>query len=116
MGLRYSHLSDLERSLIEHGRQSDLGFAAIGRLIRRSASTVMRETQRGQCEGFGRYLAIFGQRHYAAGRRRAGLLRRKLRTDLDSSTWQFVRLGLSMHWSRSKSPVAPAPWIRFAAC
>lgn len=99
MGLQYSHLSETERLLIEQGRLSKLSYGKIGELIRRSSSTVMREARRGHCEGFGRYLAIFGERHYAAGRRRAGRLRRKLGSDLGSSTWQWVRRGLRMHWS-----------------
>jgi IS30 family transposase len=99
MGLQYSHLSETERLLIEHGRHSGLSFAAIGRSIHRSASTVMRECKRGHWAPFGRYLALFGQRYYGAGRRHAGRLRRKLGTDLNSSTWQLVRRGLRIHWS-----------------
>jgi transposase, IS30 family len=99
MGRQYSHLSETERLLIENGRRSGMGHAAIGRIIGRSRSTVMRECRRGHCDGFGRYLALFGQRQYMAARRHAGLLRRKLGADLDSSMWQLVRRGLAAHWS-----------------
>ena len=99
MGLQYSHLSETERLLIENGRLSGLSYAAIGRITKRSTSTVARECMRGHWEGFGRYMALFGQRHYQAARRHAGLLRRKLGPDLDSSMWQLVRRGLAVHWS-----------------
>lgn len=99
MGFQYSHLSETERLLIENGRLSGLSCAAIGRAIKRSTSTVARECKRGHWDGFGRYLALFGQRHYQAARRHAGLLRRKLGPQLDSSMWQHVRRGLAAHWS-----------------
>jgi IS30 family transposase len=99
MALHYSHLSEIERLLIENGRLSALSCAAIGRLIKRSKSTVARECKRGHWDGFGRYMALFGQRHYEAARRHAGLLRRKLGPDLDSSMWQLVRSRLAVHWS-----------------
>jgi IS30 family transposase len=92
-------LSETERLLIESGRLSGLSCAAIGRAIKRSKSTVARECKRGHWDPFGRYLALFGERHYEAGRRHAGVLRRKLGPDLDSSMWKLVRRGLAVHWS-----------------
>jgi IS30 family transposase len=92
-------LSETERLLIENGRMSGLSFAAIGKAIGRDKSTVMRECKRGHWEPFGRYLALFGGRRYANSRRNAGLLRRKLGADLNSSMWQLVRRGLRVHWS-----------------
>jgi transposase, IS30 family len=99
MQTQYSHLSETERIMIETLRMYGGGYAAIGRAIGRDRSTVMRECKRGHCDPFGRYLAVFGQRYYANGRRNAGLLRRKLGADLDSSMWQLVRRGLRVHWS-----------------
>jgi len=99
MKVQYSHLSETERLLIENGRLSGLSCAAIGRAIQRSTSTVARECKRGHWGGFDRYMALFGHRHYQAARRHAGLLRRKLGPDLDSSMWQLVRRGLAVHWS-----------------
>jgi transposase, IS30 family len=117
MGVQYKHLSETDRLLIENGKLSGLSFAAIGRLINRSTSTVARECKRGHWKGFDRYMALFGQRHYEAGRRNAGLLRRKLGADLDSSMWQLVRQGLSLHWSpeqiagriRTRDPLLVCP-------
>lgn len=99
MQVQYSHLSEDERILIETLRMSGVGYAAIGRVIKRDRSTVLRECRRGFHGPFGRYLALYGLRHYASARRNAGVLRRKLGPDLDSSSWQQVRRALSVHWS-----------------
>jgi IS30 family transposase len=99
MQTQYSHLSETERIMIETLRMHGGSYATIGRAIKRDRSTVMRECKRGFHEPFGRYLALFGQRHYASARRNAGLLRHKLGADLNSSMWQFVRAGLRVHWS-----------------
>ena len=99
MKSRYSHLSEIERLLIESGRLFGLSYATIGRTIGRDRSTVLRECRRGHCQPLSRYLAVFGDRHYVRGRRNAGGLRRKLGADVDSSMWQLVRRGLRAQWS-----------------
>lgn len=99
MGLQYSHLSELERAQVEHLRTNGLSYAAIGRSLGRSASTIMRECRRGHNAALERYLAYVGQHYYLSARRRAGVLRRKLGADLNSSMWQLVSRGLRVHWS-----------------
>ena len=99
MGIQYSHLSDAERGLIEYGVMFRLSYAAIGKALGRSKSTVQRECQRGHWIPLGRYSAVHGQQHYNSARRHAGLLRRKLGPDLDSALWHLVRRGLRVQWS-----------------
>ena len=99
MGIQYSHLSDLERVLIEYSVMFRLSYAETGKALCRSKSTVQRECQRGHWQPIQRYSAVHGQQHYDSARRHAGLLRRKLGPDLDSALWQLVRRGLRVQWS-----------------
>jgi transposase, IS30 family len=117
MGTQYHHLSYDERVKIEVYANHGASLAAIGRLLDRHRSTVMRELRRGLME-FGRYVAHFGERYYQVRRRYAGSLRRKLDSDLSSPSWRSVRQGLKLGWSpeqiagrlRSADP-PPGPWI-----
>ena len=99
MGKQYSHLSTAQRSLIEVLCHHGVSYSNVARFIGRHRNTVMREHRRGFWSPLARYTAEFGARHYAQGRRNAGLLRRKLGTDLNSPAWQWVRAGLHFHWS-----------------
>lgn len=117
MGIQYSHLTYDERVKVEVFSGYGASHAAIGRLIGRHRSTVMRELARGFME-FGRYLAHFGERCYQIRRRHAGSLRRKLGADLSSCAWRCVRQGLKLGWSPeqiagrlSSDDPPPGPWI-----
>ena len=99
MGTRYSHLSQAERWAIETKLKDGLSYAAIGRSLRRSRSTIMRETRRGRWSGFDRYLSEFGLRFYQAKRKQAGESRRKLDTQMRKPAWKTVLFGLRQDWS-----------------
>jgi len=99
MGLQYSHLSDSERVQIEALSFQGYTDAEIARVLHRHRSTIGRERQRGLWAAFGHYLAEFGRRHYDHARRRAGLARRKLGSDLGCATWQHVIQGLRNDYS-----------------
>ncbi|MEG4218924.1 IS30 family transposase [Microcoleus sp. Pol14C4] len=99
MGTRYSHLSDGDRLYIEVLHRHGASQAGISRHLGRSRSTISREFKRATSFGVTAYIAHFGQRFYAAARRRAGLARRKLGAELNSSLWQDVRAGLALRRS-----------------
>jgi len=99
MGIRYSHLSDTERWTIESKRSEGWSYAAIGRLLHRDRSTIMRESRRGLCVAFNRYLAEFGRRYYARKRVEAGVARCKLDPQMLKPAWKTVLFGLRQDWS-----------------
>jgi IS30 family transposase len=99
MGTHYTHLSDSDRLYIEVLHRHGVSGAGIARCLRRNPGTICREFARAKSFGVHNYVAHFGQRYYCASRRRAGLARRKLGTDLDSPAWQHVREGLALHRS-----------------
>jgi IS30 family transposase len=99
MGTQYSHLSESERFRIESLALAGWSSRQIGTALRRDHSTISRERRRGLWVAFGHYLAHFGTRHYSQGRRRAGLARRKLDSNLSSPTWRHVLHGLRCDWS-----------------
>ena len=99
MGSKYSHLSDAERWAVENKLKEGLSYAAIGKLLMRHRSTIMREVRRGHWAALDRYLAEFGRRCYQQGRRAAGLSRRKLDPAMRSPAWTPVLFGLYQDWS-----------------
>jgi IS30 family transposase len=94
VGTQYTHLSEVQRVLIESGVRRGLSQAAIAAQAGVSRSTVCRELQRGSRNEQHLYMAVFGQRAYDAGRRRAGQARRKLGRDPNSPAWRHVIAGL----------------------
>jgi transposase, IS30 family len=99
MGMSYSHLSDAERWDIEIKRRDGWSLAAIGRVLGRHRSTILRETRRGHWDGFNRYMAEFGLRYYKLKRAQAGLSRRKLDAQMLKPAWRTVLFGLRQDWS-----------------
>ena len=99
MGTHYNHLTEVDRLkldgllLLGHSQRS------AARLLGVSPSTVCREVRRARSYGFDRYVALFGQRAYARGRKRAGRLRRKLGSNMRSELWRLVLAGLRKGWS-----------------
>lgn len=99
MGTHYSHLSDSDRLYIEVLHRHGVCGAGIARFLRRNPGTISREFSRAMSFGLASYVAHFGQRFYSEARRRAGLSRRKLGSNLDSPAWSHVRAGLAAHFS-----------------
>lgn len=99
MGTHYSHLTEAQRialdALLIQGHSQRYAARRLGV----SPSTVSREVKRARAYGFTRYVALFGQRAYAAGRKRAGRLRRKFCPSGRSRLWRLVRAGLRRCWS-----------------
>jgi len=95
----FSHLSFTDRVHIEVLLRYGVSRSAIASLLGRHRSTVCRELRRATSFGFRCYAADFGQRFYSQARRRAGLSRRKLGSDLSSPAWQHVFSGLASHMS-----------------
>ena len=71
---------------------------SIARTLGVSTSTVTREISRSRHEPFG-YTAYMAQRQSVARRRRAGLQRRKLGSNLRTPRWRTVLDGLRCRWS-----------------
>lgn len=99
MGTKYSQLTYRDRVFIETLLEQQVCPAAIARTIKHDRSTVGREIKRGTFAPLGCYMAEIGQRAHDQGRRRAGLARRKLGTDLSSPAWQPILMGLRAGWS-----------------
>ena len=99
MGTKCSHLSNPERWAIESKIKDGLSFAAIGRALGRHRSSIMRESRRGRCPGFDRYLSEFGRRYYWRLRVLAGDSRRKLDSAMLKPAWTTVLFGLRQDWS-----------------
>jgi IS30 family transposase len=95
MGSCYSHLSSTDRVRIEVMLRLGGTQAGIARLIGCHRTTIWREARRGRSMGPAVYMAEFGQRFYTRSRRRAGLARRKLGSDLSCPAWLHVRSGLA---------------------
>ena len=99
MGTKYSQLTYRDRVFIETLLEQQVCPAAIARTIKHDRSTVGRDFKRGTFAPLGCYMAEIGQRAHDQGRRRAGLARRKLGTDLSSPAWQPILMGLRAGWS-----------------
>lgn len=99
MGTHYSHLSEAQRIALDALLIQGHSQRSAARQLGISHSTVSRELKRARAYGFSRYVALFGQRAYLAGRKRAGLLRRKLCPSGRSRLWRLVRAGLHRRWS-----------------
>jgi transposase, IS30 family len=99
MTKKFTHLSEVERWTIESKLKELWSYAAIGRLLNRDRSTVMREARRGHCADLGRYLSNFAARYSWLKRRQAGLSRRKLDDQMLKPAWSVVRFGLAQDWS-----------------
>jgi IS30 family transposase len=95
----YSHLSFVDRVHIEVLLRHGVTCSSIATYLGRHRSTVGREVRRAVSFGFRVYAADFGLRFYAQARRRAGLARRKLGSDLSAPAWQHVFSGLASHMS-----------------
>lgn len=95
MGTHYSHLSYPDRVYIEVLLRAGASISGVARVVGCHRSTVHREVRRARRGGFSPYAADFGEQARRFKRRRAGLARRKLGTDLNSPTWRFVRSGLA---------------------
>lgn len=96
---RYKHLSADDRLIIESLLAQGLSLRAVAAQVGVHASTICRERQRGTLAGFNRYLAVLGERWRQAGRRSAGLARRKLGTDASLGLWPLVLPYLRRGWS-----------------
>ena len=90
MSHKYTHLSLEERVKIEVFLDHGASLAGAARCIGRHRSTVTREVQRAAVNGLDRYIAHFGQRAYAQGRKLAGRKRRKLGADLGTPLWRSI--------------------------
>jgi IS30 family transposase len=99
MARKFTHLSDAERWAIEARLREGWSYAAVGRLLLRNRSTIMREARRGHWSGFDQYLAEFGRRYYWRNRVEAGLARRKLDEHMLKPAWSTVLFGLRQQWS-----------------
>lgn len=95
----FTHLSEAERWTIEGKLKEHWSYAAIGRLLNRDRSTIMREARRGHWAHLDRYLATFGCRYYWLKRRQAGTSRRKLDAQMLKPAWSVVLFGLRQDWS-----------------
>jgi len=99
MGTQYKHLDEADRWLIDSMLGDGHSQRSVARTLGVSPSTISREVKRAATRGWPRYFAVFGQRVRVARRKRAGLMRRKLGTDLRSPCWRNVLAGLRMGWS-----------------
>ena len=99
MGKRYSHPSETECWAIESKLSEGWSYAAIGRFLKRSRSTIMRGRRRGHWSGFNRYLAEFGRRYHLRKRHEAGVARCKLDAQMLKPAWITVLFGLRQEWS-----------------
>jgi IS30 family transposase len=122
MGTHYSHLSLTDRIRIEVFCRLGVSPCAVSSLLGRHRSTVWRELRRARSLGMEVYVAEFGQRLYGRARRRAGLARRKLGSDLNCPAWVHLRAGLAAHLSPqeiagrlAKSCIIPGSHLRHPA-
>lgn len=99
MGTHYSHLTEAQRIALDALLIQGHSQRSAARQLGISPSTVCREIKRAQAYGFDRYVALFGQRAYAASRKRAGRQRRKLCPSGRSRLWRLVRSGLRKRFS-----------------
>jgi IS30 family transposase len=99
MGIKYSHLTERSRIIIEYLLEQSLCPARIARYLGVSRATVCRELRRGWHVALGRYTAAHGQFVHDRGRRNAGLARRKLGPDLSCPAWQPICTALRAGWS-----------------
>jgi transposase, IS30 family len=99
MGIKYSHLSERTRVIIEFLLEQGLCPARIARHVGIDRSTVCRELRRGWHIALGRYTAARGQFVHDQRRRTAGLARRKLGCDLSAPAWQPILGALRAGWS-----------------
>jgi transposase, IS30 family len=99
MGIQYKHLDESDRWVIDSMLGAGHSQRAVARALGVSPSTVSREVRRAAVNASPRYFAIFGQRVRVARRKRAGLVRRKLGTDMRSACWRNVLAGLRLGWS-----------------
>lgn len=99
MGTHYSHLTEAQRIALDALLIQGHSQRSAARRLGISPSTVCREIKRAQAYGFDRYVALFGQRAYAAGRKHAGHQRRKLCPSGRSHLWRLVRAGLHKRFS-----------------
>ncbi|MBA4107967.1 MAG: hypothetical protein C0487_00005 [Leptothrix sp. (in: Bacteria)] len=76
------HLTETDRVNIDTMLMADHSQRQVAKALGFSASTISREVRRAAVQGCWRYFAFFGQRVQRAGRRRAGLARRKLGSDI----------------------------------
>jgi IS30 family transposase len=99
MGTHYRHLTEADRlaldALLIQGHSQRSAASILGF----SPSTICREVARARPYGFDRYVALFGQRAYAAGRKQAGRLRRRFCPSGNSHLWRLVRTGLRLRLS-----------------
>jgi transposase, IS30 family len=99
MGIKYSHLSQCERILIEYFLEQGLCASGIARQIGFDRASVCREIRRGRHLALGRYTAAHGQFVHDQRRRSAGLARRKLGPDLTAAAWRPICTALRAGWS-----------------
>ena len=99
MGTLYRHLRSSDRTFIEVLLRWGANQSAVAGLLGFHRCTISREVRRAQSFGLTAYVADFGQRFYAACRRRAGLARRKLGPDMSCPAWLHVLQGLAAHRS-----------------
>lgn len=99
MGTHYNHLTELDRLTIDELLLLGHSQRFVARTLGVSPSTISREVKRARHPKFDRYLALFGQRAYQAGRKRAGRLRRKLNPAVRGRLWRLVLAGLRNGWS-----------------
>ena len=99
MGTHYNHLTEVDRLKLDGLLLQGHSQRSAARLLGVSPSTVCREVRRARSYGFERYVALFGQRAYARGRKQAGRLRRKLGSNMRSDLWRLVLAGLHKGWS-----------------
>jgi transposase, IS30 family len=99
MGTHYRHLTEADRLALDILLAEGHSQRSAARALGFSPSTISRELKRARVYGFNRYIALFGQRAYAAGRKRAGRLRRKLCPSGRGRLWRLVRTGLRQRFS-----------------
>lgn len=96
MGTHYSHLTIGDRHTVEVFMRLGARPSAIAAFLHRSRSTICREIARAKRHpGSTCYVAHFGQLYSDRARKRAGLARRKLGSDLSCPAWIHVRQGLA---------------------
>ena len=113
MSHKYTHLSLEERVKIEVFLDHGASLAGAARCIGRHRSTVTREVQRAAVNGLDRYIAHFGQRAYAQGRKLAGRKRRKLGVSVQQTRLESPALDehdgvhQTTRWTPWPTPSAP---------